>query len=214
MTELERAFGKTNARDHQTDLERYRQLAFKLGASGAVVIPADSVSVDERVRLKCTIPRCARAGETPNCPPYAPDLDLVRKAITRYSLAILIKCDVPLDPHLSEDVKTEVIQKQRMLFHQKGAEVVSGIERQAFSDGYHLAMGLAGGSCKDYLCLGQPCQYFETGACRHPLESRPSIEALGIDITALINNAGWSTYALNSPERISAAITVGLVFIS
>jgi predicted metal-binding protein len=78
----------------KADLESYRSLALELGASDAVIIPAISITVDERVRLKCTIPRCPRAGETPNCPPYAPDLELVRQAINRYSQAILFKCHV------------------------------------------------------------------------------------------------------------------------
>ncbi len=69
----------------KADLEHYRSLALELGASGAVIVPANCITVDERVRLKCTIPRCPRAGETPNCPPYAPDLELVRQAINRYS---------------------------------------------------------------------------------------------------------------------------------
>jgi predicted metal-binding protein len=78
----------------QADLARYCQLALELGASAAVTVPADQVSVDERVRLKCTIPRCLRAGETPNCPPHVPDVDLIRRALGRFAWAVLFKCDV------------------------------------------------------------------------------------------------------------------------
>ena len=66
--------GATSAETVRADLECYRELALQLGASEAVCIPARDVIIDERVRLKCVIPRCIRAGETPNCPPYAPDL--------------------------------------------------------------------------------------------------------------------------------------------
>ena len=55
----------------RADLERYQEMALKLGASDAVIIPTEWISVDERVRLKCLVPRCLRAGETPNCPPNA-----------------------------------------------------------------------------------------------------------------------------------------------
>ena len=72
----------------RADLERYREIALELGASDATIIPAEWISVDERVRLKCLVPRCLRAGETPNCPPNAPDLDLVRRALERFSWAI------------------------------------------------------------------------------------------------------------------------------
>ena len=40
----------------KADLENYRQKALEIGASEANVIPAEGVQVDERVRLKCSIP--------------------------------------------------------------------------------------------------------------------------------------------------------------
>jgi len=205
----------TDPQTLRADLERYRSLAIELGASDAAVIAASRVSVDERVRLKCTVPRCTRAGETPNCPPYAPDLELVRRAIGRYSSAILFKCDVsPIQDYVPGRGTTKSEQRQVLLFHKRGSEVVDALERQAYKDGYHLAMGLGGGSCKDYLCQGMLCQFLDSGRCRFPQRSRPAIEAMGIDVTKLINDAGWSAYALlDDLSKIPCAITVGLVFI-
>ncbi len=210
-----RAFGLADDTTVQADQQRYVKLALELGASGAVVIPAKAITVDERVRLKCTVPRCQRAGETPNCPPNAPDLELVRRAIARYKWAVLIKCDVgPVEEFAPGHGTTKAEQRRVLLYHQKGAEVVNALERQAYKDGYHLAMGLAGGSCKDYLCQGLICQFLDSGRCRFPLRSRPAIEAMGIDVVKLINAAGWSSYALlDDLGKVPCAITVGLVFI-
>jgi len=142
----------------KADLKRYCSLAVELGATDAVIIPANRVTVDERVRLKCTIPRCPRAGESANCPPYAPDLELVRQAVKRYSWAILFKCDVsPIEDYVPQKGAAKDDQRRVLLFHKQGNEVVYGLERQAYKDGYHLAMGLGGGSCKDYLCQGMLC---------------------------------------------------------
>ena len=212
-----RPFGGTLTKEQErADLERYRTMALEMGAADAVAIAAASVEVDERVRLKCTIPRCTRAGETPNCPPYAPELDMVRKAIARYSSAILFKCEVaPISDYVPGRGTTRAEQRQTLLFHKKGSEIVYGIERQAYKDGHHLAMGLGGGSCKDYLCQGQICQFIDSGRCRFPQRSRPAIEAMGIDVTKLISGVGWSAYALlDDLSIIPCAITVGLVFIS
>ncbi len=212
-----RPFGRTLTKEQErADLERYRTLAMEMGAADAIAIAAASVEVDERVRLKCTIPRCTRAGETPNCPPYAPELDMVRKAIARYSSAILFKCEVaPISDYVPGRGTTRAEQRQTLLFHKKGSDIVYALERQAYKDGYHLAMGLGGGSCKDYLCQGQICQFIDSGRCRFPQRSRPAIEAMGIDVTKLINGAGWSAYALlDDLSIIPCAITVGLVFIS
>ena len=199
----------------RSDLERYRSLAVELGASDAVIIRANRITVDERVRLKCIIPRCPRAGETPNCPPYAPDLELVRRAINQYSWAILLKCHVsPIEDYIPGRGATEVEQRRVLLFHKRGSEVVYGLERQAYKNGYYLAMGLGGGSCKDYLCQGLICQFLDSGRCRFPQRARPAIEAMGIDVMKLVNEAGWSAYALlDDLSIVPCAMTVGLVFI-
>ena len=199
----------------RADLECYRQLALRLGASSAAVIPSGYVRIDERVRLKCIAPRCLRAGETPNCPPYAPELDLVQRALSRYSWAILVKCDVELleaDAPGSGD--TKVNRRHVLSFHEKSSEIVYALERQAYKDGYHLAMGFGGGSCKDYLCKGMLCQFLDSGRCRFPHRARPAMEAVGIDVVSLIREVGWKAYALlDDISQVPCAITVGIVFV-
>jgi predicted metal-binding protein len=213
---IPRALGRTVGDEAaRADVERYRELALELGASEAAVVPASSVIIDERVRLKCVVPRCLRAGETPNCPPYAPDLDLVRRALSRFSWAILFKCDVePIEEYTPRRGATKAEQRRTLLFHRQGADVVCALERQAYKDGYHLALGFGGGSCKDYLCQGMLCQFLDSGRCRFPHRARPAMEAVGIDVIALINEVGWQAYALvDELSRIPCAITVGIVFV-
>src|SRR5512143_959825 len=53
------------------DLERYRQLALDLGADRAAIVKAEDIPVDERVVLKCRIPRCFGYGAGAHCPPHA-----------------------------------------------------------------------------------------------------------------------------------------------
>ena len=206
--------GRVNEETLRADLERYRQLALDQGASGAAIIPASWVNIDERVRLKCAVPRCNRAGQSPNCPPHAPDLDLVRRALARYSWAILLKCDVDIESHRPRPVKPGEEQPEVLNFHRAGNDLVSVLETQAFKDGYHLAMGFGGGSCVDYLCGGRPCQFLESGSCRHPYKSRPSMEAIGVDVLDLTARVGWPVYAMQDEAgKVPTAITVGLVFI-
>jgi predicted metal-binding protein len=199
----------------QADLERYRKLALASGASQAAIVPAGAVQVDERVRLKCLVPRCLRAGETPNCPPNAPDLDLVRRAFARFSWAILFKCDVgPLEDYAPRRGQTEAEKRRVLSYHRPSSDVVYALEGQAYKDGYHLAMGFGGGSCKDYLCQGNLCQFLDSGRCRFPHRSRPAMEAMGIDVLGLVRKVGWDAYALTGElDEIPCGITVGLVFI-
>ncbi|MFC1981564.1 DUF2284 domain-containing protein [Chloroflexota bacterium] len=199
----------------RVDLERYRKLAYELGATEVTIIPASYVSIDERVRLKCVVPRCLRAGETPNCPPYTPDLTLVRQALSLFSWAIVIKCNIePVEEYAPKRVGTKADQRRTLSFHRKSAEIVFELERQAYKDGHHLAVGFGGGSCKDYLCNGLICQFLDSGRCRFPQRARPAMEAVGIDVIDLINKVGWEAYALlDDLSLIPCAITVGIVFV-
>ena len=107
----------------RADLERYREMALEAGASDAAIVPAEWISVDERVRLKCLVPRCLRAGETPNCPPNAPDLNLVRRALDRFSWAILLKCDVgPIEEYAPGAGKTKEEKRRTLSFHRASAK--------------------------------------------------------------------------------------------
>ena len=210
-----RALGRPlNEETLRVDLERYRQLALDLGAAESAVIPASHVTVDERVRLKCIVPRCLRAGETPNCPPYTPELDIVRRAFSRFSWAILVKSDIaPIEDYAPVRGGGKG-QRDTLSFHQKSAEVVHRLERQAYKDGYHLAMGFGGGSCKDYLCKGVICQFLDSGRCRFPHRARPSMEAMGINVIDLIGKVGWEAYALlDDLSLVPCAISVGIIFI-
>lgn len=200
------------------DLERYRDIALEVGASACEIIPADWVSVDERVRLKCFVPRCFRAGESPNCPPYTPGVDEVRRALGKYRWAVLFKIDIePLSDYLISQSRTPEQRRQVLYYHRKTNDVVCHLEGLAFRDGYCLAMGFGGGSCKDYLCNGMVCQFLDSGRCRAPLKARPSMEAMGINVLELVNKVGWQVYPIayaeDDPGSIPCAISVGIVFV-
>jgi predicted metal-binding protein len=212
-----RALGESQSEETlMADLALYHKLALDWGASEAAIIPASDVTIDERVRLKCTVPRCLRAGESPNCPPHAPDLDLVRRALERFSWAVLFKCNVePIEAYLPGSGKDKADKRLTLAFHQQSGDIVYKLERQAYKDGYHLAMGFGGGSCKDYLCQGLLCQFLDSGRCRFPHRARPAMEAVGIDVIALLNKARWHAYALlDDLSIVPCAITVGIIFIS
>ncbi|MBW1815311.1 MAG: hypothetical protein JRJ39_17175, partial [Deltaproteobacteria bacterium] len=51
------------------NLEKYKKMAIELGASNACVFRAKDIPVDERVTLKCQVPRCFGYGVSANCPP-------------------------------------------------------------------------------------------------------------------------------------------------
>jgi predicted metal-binding protein len=140
---------------------------------------------------------------------------LVRKALARYQYAVLFKCDVgPIEEYMPGRGSTRDEQRRVLSFHEQSGKLVYELERQAYKDGYHLAMGFGGGSCKDYLCKGLICQYLDSGRCRFPHRARPAMEAVGMDVLDLVNKVGWEAYALvNDLSNVPCAITVGIVFV-
>lgn len=194
------------------DLERYRQAALELGATSAEIIPAHWVTVDERVRLKCYIPRCMYYGESPTCPPFSPDVELIRQAFARYRWAILFKIDVvPVQDFADGERKKEREQWIRLT-----SDIAGEIENMAFHDSYHLAMGMGCDGCKLAYCARERCAVIEGGLCRFPLRSRPSLEGMAIDAYTLITKAGWDVYPISrstEPNSVPCAVSVGLVLV-
>lgn len=195
------------------DLERYRQKALELGASQAEVIPAQWVQVDERVRLKCLVPRCYNYGQCACCPPYTPEPEFMRQAIGRFRRAVLFRNDVAPVEDFAEIARYHPHGAKHT---KKNGEIVGKLENMAFADGYYLAVGFSSGSCREWLCDGMICQALDSGRCRFLLRSRPSMEAVGIDVFGLATRVGWDTYPIYNgvdPELVPCASTVGIVFI-
>lgn len=177
------------------DLERYQQRAIELGATDAKIITTDMVIIDDRVRAKCTYPKCAFYGTNANCPPHAMDLDLVRKLVGSYRYAIftMLRCG------------TEEIIKQTNRVQAKNFEIIAKLEAEAFYDGYHLALAFGGGPCKQLWCPDKDCAVLEGHSCRVGLKSRSSMEGEGMDSFSMAINAGWDIYPIGTNMDLDAA---------
>jgi predicted metal-binding protein len=203
---------KVNEERLDADLGFFQQKAIELGADEAEIIPASWVEVDERVRLKCAVPPCPNYRRCANCPPFQFDLDTIRKAFNRYSKAIVFKNDVP-----AEDFMAERYYPHGQKWQRKSAEIASQLEGLAFSKGYCYAVGFGSGSCRDTLCSSLACAALDSGRCAHLLRARPSIEAMGVELTGLLERLGWKIYPIyrsSKPEQVPCGTTVGLTFIA
>jgi predicted metal-binding protein len=197
----------------QKDMEHFRQKAMELGASMARAIPAEWVQIDERVRLKCSVSLCPNYDKSIHCPPHTPSTEFMRKALSRYSHAILFALDIiPV-----ENFSVRSIQRHGAAdWTRKTFEIVGTLETLAFGSGYYLAMGFSQGSCRKALCGQEKCLVLEGGSCPYPLKSRPSMEAVGMDVYGLVTRVGWEIYPIYrsvNPEVVPRALSVGIVFV-
>ena len=195
------------------DLERYKKKALEFGATGATTVPASSVVIDERVRLKCSQPRCYLYGEEPYCPPHTPEPEFMRKALSKFQWAILVKNDVfPPEDFIDRGQWF----KGHIKHQRKTNEIVSKIESLAYVDGYYFAIGFGAGGCKTTLCEGELCLMIDGGRCKFPLKARSSMEAVGIDVFDIVNKVGWEIYPCHGSDlghHIPCGVSVGIVFI-
>jgi len=194
-------------------MEKYRSMAFDMGASQAKIIQTSEIPVDERVILKCRIPRCFDYGTNANCPPNTLSPSEFRELLKKYTLALLFIIDVP--PEVI--VRGKATINDRVTAYKNVFKIVSKVESQAFYDGHYLAFGLAAGSCRQNYCLQhENCQALENKRCRFSLLSRPSMEAVGIDVFRLVAAAGWDIYPIGSaikPQHVPKGTLSGIVVV-
>ena len=197
----------------QQDLEIYRQRAIELGATDAKIITTDMIVIDERVRAKCTWPRCSEYGTNANCPPHVMEVEQIRKIVNKFRHAIFTRLQVPSEEFAGIEANKNMLWMRAEI---KNHEIVSKLEAEAFYDGYYLAVGFGSGTCKS-LCIDKECSALIPGqACRHYYRARSSMEGAGMDAFIMATRVGWEVYPIGVPTPPSAvpcAISLGLVLI-
>ena len=198
----------------QRDLEKYRQQSLELGATDVKIITTDMVVIDERVRAKCIYLKCRYYGTNAHCPPHGADLEQIKTIVNNFRYAVFTMIKLTAEDMLGLTVKDNRLPTPSFL---KNYKIVGKIEAEAFYDGYHLALGFAGGPCKKAFCFDDECSALVRGQpCRHPMKARSSIEGAGIDAFTMATRAGWDIYPIGtslSPSEAPHGTRVGLVLI-
>jgi predicted metal-binding protein len=213
MSTMERITVDRQAAQLPEDLEKYYQKALELGATQAKIIPVREIAVDDRVPLKCQIPRCFGYGASAHCPPNTLKPQELRDILKLYEWAVLFIKEVP--PEVI--VRDKATIKERVAAYQAVFKIVSELESMAFYDGHYLAFGFGAGSCRHTFCGQQDsCQALEGKRCRFSLLARPSMEAVGIDVYKMVTQAGWDIYPIGSgakPGDIPKGTLAGIVIV-
>jgi predicted metal-binding protein len=191
------------------DLRELTELACRLGASNAKVISTSEISIEDDLANLCKEPRCENYGLSAGCPPHVVGPSGFRKLLETFEQAVVFKIDVPSEILLSSD-RCEVFRALH--------EIAASIELTATEIGYHHSKAYAGGSCKRLFCQDYTyCRVVkEGGECRNPRQSRPSMSGFGINVSKLMQLAGWTMNRVTQhtrPDENSIATVCGLVLI-
>ena len=181
------------------------EVALRAGATAARIIPSRHVVIDERVRLKCEVPRCAGYGQYLTCPPDVMSVEAFSKIRSCYKWGLLVQVEAKNIDSMDKEkgrISRAILKENTKLHHPfklKLLEIVEAVESAAFKKGMRFAAGLVGGSC--VLC--ERCVEGKSSeACRHPFRARPPMEAVGIDVVKTAQKAGLPIHLSSSKNVV------------
>lgn len=153
--------------------EKLESAALELGAYKSKVIEAKDISLDRAFRDMCEVNSCGMYGKCYMCPPDVGDIELLMSEIGIYDYALVYQTVSELED--SFDFEGMVAAKKRTY---PLAQSLRGVfEEHGLSKVLHLCAGGCG-VCKT--CAKQ------TGEpCRFPEKAMPSLEAYGVNVSAL-----------------------------
>lgn len=159
------------------------QLARYMGATDAALISTDCISVVDELAGLCLNPRCPSYGMSASCPPHVSGPAGFRDLLKGFNRALVFKIEVPSNILLSGE-RHDMFR----LLH----EIAAAVEKSAVRAGHSRARAFAGGSCKELFCPDKAeCRVTAGGSCRNPDRARPSMSGFGIDVSGLMEKAGW-----------------------
>ena len=129
-------------------------------------IEVQRIVVSPRPVWKCRA--CPMYGKTPSCPPHAPSWEETRDWIRCFQTAIVVKFET--DMRDFEGEKREVLK------------YLLKKEKDFFAQGHPFAFALFPGNCN--LC--DKCEFEAGERCPHPTTVRPSMDAVGIEISSFM----------------------------
>ena len=155
--------------------EELESLFHQYGFTDFKWIDPEKIIVSQWVRMKCMY-GCGEYGYNASCPPNVPAVSECERFFREYSAAVIFhfdkKVDKPEDRHVwSKEVNMKL----------------SKLEREIFLSGYERVFLLFMDSC----CICADCSQ-ERENCREPRLSRPSPEAMAVDVFTTVRQFGFS----------------------
>lgn len=160
-------------------LDQLHEKGKKYGLESVIAFGIDEIVLANWVLLKCRY-GCSQFNSNWSCPPATPTITEVRELMKEYTTALLLVGSQTCSQFYRDTNRKRTDQVR----YWKGTV---SLERHLFLEGYDKAFGLVSGACS--LC--KACAYPEN--CRFPMEKRPTVESLSIDLIGTLKNIGIDT---------------------
>jgi predicted metal-binding protein len=158
---------ESNYQDLKTLFQKYDYKDFSF-------IDPEKIVVSQWVRMKCMY-GCGEYGQKASCPPNVPSVSECERFFREYSVAIVFHFDKKVDK-----------PEDRHAWSSKVNMKLAKLEREVFLAGYERAFLLFMDSC----CICSECSK-ERENCKEPRLSRPSPEAMAMDVFTTVRQFGF-----------------------
>ncbi len=154
------------------------EFAKQLGIENLNEFTPDTLIPEQRIRDFCCEDKCGNYGNNYMCPPYIGSLNEIKVKLGRFKHGFLFQYSQNIEV---QNDRQGVIQTKKD-FHGK----ILQMEEFLREKGIDRVWGMIGGSCN--LC--DVCKVKSHEPCLHPEKARTSLEAIGIDVLALLDKFG------------------------
>jgi len=148
-------------------------------------IDPEKIVVSQWVRMKCIF-GCGDYGKNASCPPNVPTVSECERFFREYNDAIIFHFEKRVDE-----------PEQRHVWSKKVNSDLLKLEREVFISGYERAFLLFMDSC--YLCSDCSGERYK---CWNLKSSRPSVEAMAVDVYTTVREVGYSIHVLSDYSQI------------
>ena len=148
-----------------------------LGAYRAGVVGTEEITLDRAFRDMCAANACGVYGKCWMCPPDVGEIDVLMREVREYDYALVYQTVTKLED--SFDFEGMVAAKKRTYPLAQSLRAV--FEEVGITRTLHLGAGGCG------VC--ETCAKRTNGPCRFPERAMPSLEAYGINVSALARAA-------------------------
>ena len=142
------------------------------------------ITVSQWVRMKCMF-GCNEYGKNASCPPNVPSVSDCEGFFREYRHAVIF--------HLEKQVGS---QEELKHWVRSVHTNLLKLEKEVFLFGYEKAFILLIDSC----CLCSECSP-KRELCKNPKQSRPTVEALGVDVYKTARSAGYHIQVKSDPSQ-------------
>ncbi len=148
----------------------------EFGISEAKFVYTSKLFTTRAVRLRCQY-TCQHTRQSDFVPPHSPNMTETRELLDEYKYGLMLRLEAPQD-----------IDDAGELWHAFTDHALD-IEKQCLLNGYPRAFMLAVGNC-----LYQQRDDDRMRPCEFPCKSRPTLEALGIELKETFEMLTWHCY--------------------